>query len=121
MKKTAFFGSEDNIDRIYAQGRKARVVAISDLMEPVITLENFADHLAELKQVEAIFSTWGMPMLEAKHLEQMPALRAVFYAAGTVKSFADPLLERDILVVSSWMANAIPVAEFTLAQILLGM
>jgi phosphoglycerate dehydrogenase-like enzyme len=49
----------------------------------------------------------------------MPRLRAVFYAAGTVQPFARPLLERGVTVVSAWHANAAPVAEFTLAQILL--
>ncbi len=49
----------------------------------------------------------------------MPRLKAVFYGAGTVKEFAIPLLEREILVTSSWAANAVPVAEFTLSQILL--
>jgi phosphoglycerate dehydrogenase-like enzyme len=53
------------------------------------------------------------------HLDALPSLRAVFYAAGSVQSFARPLLERGVTVVSSWAANAVPVAEWTLAQILL--
>src|SRR5580700_9873175 len=60
-----------------------------------------------------------MPLLEDRHLDQMPALKALFYAAGSVRAFAEPLLDRGITVVSAWQANAIPVAEFTLAQILL--
>jgi len=36
-----------------------------------------------------------------------------------VQAFARPFLERGITVVSAWAANAVPVAEFTLAQILL--
>jgi len=36
-----------------------------------------------------------------------------------VRGFARPLLRRGITVVSGWAANAVPVAEFTLAQILL--
>jgi len=46
-------------------------------------------------------------------------LRAVFYAAGSVKGFAQPLLAHGVRVVSGWGANAVPVAEFTMAQILL--
>jgi phosphoglycerate dehydrogenase-like enzyme len=57
--------------------------------------------------------------LAPNQLDRLPALRAVFYAAGSVRSFATSLLARDILVVSAWAANAVPVAEFTLAQILL--
>ena len=49
----------------------------------------------------------------------MPKLKAVFYAAGNVKAFAQPLLDHDITLVSAWAVNAIPVAEMCLAQILL--
>src|SRR5476651_1367137 len=108
MKKTAFFGSSEVINRVYAQGRREKVATISELIAPVIDADNFADHLAELKEVEAIFSTWSMPVLTTGQLDRMPALRAIFYAAGTVKYFAEPFLDRDILVVSGWMANAIP-------------
>jgi phosphoglycerate dehydrogenase-like enzyme len=74
-----------------------------------------------LRDVQIIFSTWGMPALEPASLDKLPALRAVFYAAGSVQHFARPVLERDIAVFSAWAANAIPVAEFTLAQIILGL
>ena len=43
----------------------------------------------------------------------------MFYAAGSVKGWAPSLLDRGVLVVSGWAANAVPVAEFSLAQILL--
>ena len=47
----------------------------------------------------------------------MPSLKAVFYAAGTVQYFARPFLECGIKVFSAFAANAVPVAEFTFAQI----
>ena len=60
-----------------------------------------------------------MPLFTEAQLELLPNLRAVFFAAGSVQGFARPLLERGVTVVSGWAANAVPVAEFTLAQILL--
>jgi phosphoglycerate dehydrogenase-like enzyme len=72
-----------------------------------------------LKDVEVIFSTWGMPCLTAAQLESMPRLRAVFYAAGSVQDFARPLLESGIRIVSAWRENADAVAHFTLAQLIL--
>ena len=49
-----------------------------------------------------------------------PRLRAIIHAAGTVKGHVDPLcFERGIRVTSAAAANAVPVAEFTLAAILL--
>lgn len=67
-----------------------------------------------------IFSRWGMPILTSLEIAQyFPNLEAVFYAAGSVKSFARPFLEKGIKVISATSVNAIPVAEFTIAQILL--
>ncbi len=73
-----------------------------------------------LPGVEAVCSTWGMPCLTEEEIAHfLPDLKAVFYAAGTVQAFARPFLRRGIRVFSAWAANAVPVAEFTLAQILL--
>jgi phosphoglycerate dehydrogenase-like enzyme len=119
----AFFGSGTaaNIDYVYAQGRRARVGELADVYPVVITAENFAEHAAGLGHVAAIFSTWGMPCLTGAQLDRLPGLRAVFFAAGSVKGFAEPLLQRGIAVVSAVAANAVPVAEFTVAQIMLAL
>ncbi len=118
-----FFGDARAIEQVYAQGRRERVAALTHLLEgcvaPPTIEEDFARYWQSLGAVEAIFATWGMPELSASQLDAMPNLRAVFYAAGSVRSFAEPLLERGITLVSAWQANAIPVAEFVLAQILL--
>ncbi len=105
--------------RVYDRGRRDRLEQMVELYPHVVSAGNFAHHAKHLRDLEVIFSTWGMVPLGAGELAQLPALQAVFYAAGTVQSFARPLLCRGILLVSSWAANAVPVAEFTLAQILL--
>ena len=74
-----------------------------------------------LKDVEVLFSTWGFPHLDDAHLAMMPNLKAVFYAAGATDGFARPCFARNIKVFSAWRANGIPVAEFCLGQILLGL
>ncbi|MEI6167612.1 MAG: hydroxyacid dehydrogenase [bacterium] len=122
---TAFFNNGasfvkgDVIDYVYARGRRSQIAAMSDLYPVVISSENFKDHADKLAGVEAIFSTWGMPALESADLDRLPALRVVFYAAGTVKGFASPFLQRRVTVCSSWSANAVSVAEFCLGQVLL--
>ena len=69
---------------------------------------------------DALFATWGMPALsEAQLAAALPRLKAVFYAAGSVQSFARPLLARGVAIYAAWGANAVPVAEVALAQILL--
>jgi phosphoglycerate dehydrogenase-like enzyme len=70
--------------------------------------------------VEMIFSTWGMPeFLESEIKSYFPKLKCVFYAAGSVRHFARPFLKCGVKVFSAWAANAVPVAEMTVAQIIL--
>ena len=74
----------------------------------------------DCKDVEAIFSTWGMPKFSPKEIRDFfPSLKYVFYAAGSVQDFARPFIDKGVRVFSSWQANAIPVAEYTFAHIIL--
>ena len=75
----------------------------------------------ELAQVEVLLTGWGSPAVDAATLSRMPRLRALVHTAGTVRFVAtDALWEReDVLITSATEANAVPVAEYALAQILL--
>ncbi|MGH0034215.1 MAG: hydroxyacid dehydrogenase [Myxococcota bacterium] len=75
---------------------------------------------ARLAKAEVLLTSWGCPPLDASLLDRAPKLRFVAHAAGSVKSFATPALwARGIRVSSAAAANAVPVAEYTLAAILL--
>lgn len=82
-----------------------------------------AEVLAEpdaFKDTEYIFSTWGMPRFSVEEIKRyFPSLQCVFYGAGSVQSFAREFLRAGVRVFSAWAANAVPVAEFTVAQIVL--
>jgi phosphoglycerate dehydrogenase-like enzyme len=120
MIKAAFFATTPaNIDRVYGQGRRQQVAARTELYPEIITEKNFDEHLGRLRDIEAVFSTWMMPELTARRLDGLPCLKAVFYAAGTTKFFAPKLLPRGIRFMSAWVVNGIPVAEFTVSEILL--
>ena len=72
------------------------------------------------KNTEYVFSTWGMPAFTEEEIKScLPSLKAVFYGAGTVQAFARPFLNCGVKVFSAWAANAVPVAEYTVAQIIL--
>ena len=121
--KAALFGDTgpagETLAKIYGPQRLDTLRRHTELYDKVVTSENVGDCLPELGEVEAIFGTWGMLKLTEPQLDRLPRLRVVFYAAGSVQYFARPLLRRGITVVSGWAANAVPVAELTLAQILL--
>ena len=82
--------------------------------------ETLEERKEDLLQVNYIFSTWGMFCLnEEKIREYLPNLKAVFYAAGSVQYFARPYLKCGVRIFSAFAANAVPVAEYTTAQIIL--
>ena len=85
-----------------------------------INKSNLEENAAFLQDCEIAFSTWGMPQFTKEEIAKyMPKLKAVFYSAGTVQYFARPFLESGVKVYSAFAANAVPVAEYTLAQITL--
>ena len=74
----------------------------------------------KFKDTEYVFSTWGMPVFTEEEIKRcLPSLKAVFYGAGTVQDFARPFLNCGVRVFSAWAANGVPVAEYTVAQIVL--
>ena len=73
-----------------------------------------------LGQVEVLLTGWGCPAITPDVLAAAPKLRAIIHAAGSVKGFVDPaVFDRGIQVSSAVVANALPVAEFTVATIVL--
>ncbi|MGZ0712673.1 hydroxyacid dehydrogenase (plasmid) [Coraliomargarita sp. W4R53] len=73
-----------------------------------------------IDDTEVLITSWGAPRLDKAMLDRMPRLRAVLHAAGTVHGLvSDDLWERGVLVTSAADANAIPVAEFTFASVIL--
>lgn len=123
MKETAAFlnvSVQNELLRVYDSAVYERLRQTLDLPREVILAENLEAHRERLSKASYLFSTWGMPALTEEQIEEyLPNLKAVFYAAGTVQSFARPFLNRGIKVFSAWAANAVPVAEFTVAQIVL--
>ena len=107
------------VNTVYTAEQRQKIAELTDLMPEIVEAQNFDSF--DLSEVEVIFSTWGMMNFTPKQLDRMPKLKAVFYAAGATDYFARPLLKRGIRVFSAWLANAVPVAEFTVAQILLSM
>ena len=74
---------------------------------------------ALLARAEVIVGHWGCPPIDGGLLDRAPNLGLIAYAAGTVKGTIAPEVMDRVRVTSGANANAAPVAEFTLAMILL--
>lgn len=119
LKAVFVCAKKETVDYVYSEAQRKQIAEVTDLMPEIVNAGNFDS--MDLKDVEVIFSTWGMMCFTDEQLDRMPNLKAVFYGAGATDYFARPLLARGIKVISAWKANAIPVAEFVLAQIILSM
>jgi phosphoglycerate dehydrogenase-like enzyme len=73
-----------------------------------------------LARVEIVLGSWGCNVLDDELLARMPKLRLLAYAAGTVKHTVTPATwDHGAVVSSAAAANAVPVAEFTFAAIVM--
>lgn len=107
------------IPQLFAPQSLARLRAHVRLADRLIAPAD-PSALSAATDTEILITGWGAPQLDSRMLDSLPHLRAVFHCAGTVKRIVSPeLWERGIRVSSSADANAVPVAEYTLAMILL--
>jgi len=111
------------LDLVYGpEERRALAELVEFTTDVVITPENWREHSASLHDVEFIFSGWKAPKFDAEFLAAAPKLRAVFYAAGSIRyCVSDAFWNRGIVITSANEANAVPVAEYTVAVAILAL
>jgi phosphoglycerate dehydrogenase-like enzyme len=69
---------------------------------------------------EILISSWGCPPIDDDVIAALPRLRLVAHAAGTVKTLVtDATFAADVTVTSAAAANAVPVAEFAFAAVIM--
>ena len=97
-----------------------RLGEVCDVVSPdPLTSFSTPEARAVLAQTEVLVTGWGCPMLTPDVLRTAPGLKLIAHAAGTVKFTVDPLAYASgVRVTHAAEANAVPVAEFTLAAIL---
>lgn len=118
--KTSIFLGDARVFRIYHGDCFAALQKEADLEPTLYTKDDVLKDPQAFLKVETIFTTWGMPAFTEEEIRNaFPSLKAVYYAAGSVRYFAAPFLSCGVRVHSAWAANAVPVAECTTAQILL--
>lgn len=121
LKKAVFMtNAVENIERVYPQNVQDVLRGQVQMLNGVVTADTLEKRKEELRDVSVVFSTWGMPQLTEQEIgDYLPSLEYVFYAAGSVQYFARPFLNLGVRVFSAWAANAVPVAEYAVAQIVL--
>ncbi len=108
------------LDYVFGGGRKDMISKEIEMLDAVIDGENMEEHKDFLKEVEVMFATWGMVNFTEEQIKNyFPNLKVLYYAAGSVQAFVRPFLACNVQVISAWQAMSIPVAEFSVAAILM--
>jgi phosphoglycerate dehydrogenase-like enzyme len=119
MPTIALLAPHSTADTVFADRHFDRLREMGTFVDARFT-ESAMEVLDRLAEVDAIVSTWGMPKMDDAFLARVPRLRGLFYAAGTVKGIVTPAsYAHGVVVSSSAPANAVPVAEYTVAVIIL--
>jgi len=117
--KGLFILNADAYETIYPSHVRERIAKYVDIYAPPQTADSIRTQLSLLGEADFIFSGWGGPLLDHTFLDAAPRLKAFFYGAGSVKGIVtDAFWERKIPITSAYAANAVPVAEYTVSQIL---
>ena len=122
MLKGLFILHSDAYAKIYGPEELDEVKQLVDIYAPQQTAASIAENPSVLSEADVILSGWGMAVMDQAFLAAAPRLKALFYGAGSIRGFTtDAAWDRGILITSAYAANAIPTAEFALAQILLSL
>lgn len=109
-------------DNVYGAENHAAIAAVAEPVHVPVASPALAQSCPWLSEVEVLFTGWGAPRLDAVLLARLPRLQLVLHGAGSVRSIVtDEFWARGVRIASVTALNAIPVAEYTLAAILLGL
>jgi phosphoglycerate dehydrogenase-like enzyme len=104
---------------LFAGQARDRLLNLVDV-DPALILQDLHSPAARtaLSDAEVLITGWGCPPIDERALQSAPRLRAVVHTAGSVKHLVTAACwQRGIQVTSAAAANAVPVAEYTVAAI----
>ncbi|WP_327581340.1 hydroxyacid dehydrogenase [Nonomuraea sp. NBC_00507] len=117
--KALFAMREEHLALLFPAPLLRRLDTLADI-DVTLVAEHFDDPRLDLSETEILITGWGCPTLDEAVLARAPRLRGVLHAAGSVKSLVTPACwERGLLISSAAEANAVPVAEYTIAAVLM--
>jgi phosphoglycerate dehydrogenase-like enzyme len=108
------------IEALFGAAERAALHRLCRMLTPA-PLQRLDDAAARAALAEAtiLVTGWGCPAIDDGVLAAAPKLRLIAHAAGSVRALVSPaVFARGIAVVTAADANALPVAEYTVAAIL---
>ncbi|HVU33833.1 MAG TPA: hydroxyacid dehydrogenase [Opitutaceae bacterium] len=109
------------LSKVYPESVRRSLAEIGDFSGEPVAREDLHSNLHRLRDIEVLCTSWGAPTLDEAMLAAAPQLRVVLHGAGSVRPVVtDAFWRRNLVISSAFLANSIPVAEYTVGAILLG-
>jgi phosphoglycerate dehydrogenase-like enzyme len=122
MSSVVLLLSPEALAASYAEPVLSQLRTLAGPLTIITPGDSWRSHLDQLRETEVIFSGWGAPRMDAEFLQHLPKLRAIFYAGGSVRYFiTDAVWTRGIRLTTAQAINAIPVAEYAVSALVLGL
>lgn len=113
---------ETALPMIYGPAEQRDIAQHVDFVAAPQTRTSIARNPHLLRDVDALFSGWGAAVADEAFLDAAPNLKVIFYGAGAVGSWmTDAVWNRGVVVTSAYAANAVPVAEYAMASIVMAL
>jgi phosphoglycerate dehydrogenase-like enzyme len=120
--RALYFLSSSNFNDIYGPEEHTALRSRVQISRSLMTDEIYRSSFQKWTGVEIIFSGWGIAVCDTEFLERFPDLKIVFHGGGTIRPFVtDAFWERGVRITTATAANAVPVSEYALSQILFGL
>jgi phosphoglycerate dehydrogenase-like enzyme len=108
--------------KIYGPEEQKAIAEKVNILGPVYSAQEALRHPEILGRADILLSGWLGPKLDEHFLSLMPKLKVVLYGAGGIGYIMTPAFVRKNIPISTANAiNAIPVAEYSLAHIILAL
>lgn len=122
MSHAALILAPDALSSVYGEASLAHLRALFRKVTVITPSADWPRFAGELETVDVLFSGWGAPLMDDAFLQHTPRLRAVFYAGGSVRyCTTEAFWRRGIRLTTAQAINAIPVADFTVAALIMGL
>jgi phosphoglycerate dehydrogenase-like enzyme len=108
-------------DHLFPDAVRSRLERAVKVSPQILTEFTSASSRAELADTDVLLTGWGCPPLDADVIACAPRLAAVVSAAGSALPplHVDPVLTKRLRFANAGAVNAVPVAEYSVAMILL--
>lgn len=118
--KALYIMSEDMMPLVTDTATKKKIAELLGDEPAFATYKQVRENPELIRDVQYLFPSYGMECMDEEFMRAAKSLEAVFFLGGSVKGItSESFWQRNIPITCAAAANAVPVAEFVLGQILL--